>query len=154
LSPRREGDRDALRAGATRTANAMDIIIGLPRNIEVEDVTDALHIQTSRSDIRSDEDIDLVVLEAVELRDALALFHVTVDLPCGEMRALQARKQLANRGLAVAEDDRVLDLVLFQKVLQCIFFLVGGHFEKALLDIDVRGRGTCDLHAFRLLEES
>src|SRR5215218_2297041 len=53
---RGERDSDALHAGAASAADAVDVIVRLPRNVEIDDVADALHVQAARGDVRRDED--------------------------------------------------------------------------------------------------
>ena len=111
--------------GAAGAADAVDIIVRLPRHVEVDDVADAFDVEAARGDVGGDEDVDLVVLEAVELGDALGLVHVALDLADREAGALEAGGELAHRRLAVAEDDRVLELLVAQDVAQRVLLLVG-----------------------------
>ena len=57
---RRQGDRDALHPGAAGAADAMDIIVGLPRHVEIDDMADAFDVESARRDVGGDEDVDLV----------------------------------------------------------------------------------------------
>ena len=70
---------DAGRAAAAGAADAVDVIVGMPRRVEVEDVADALDVEPARGDVGGDEDVDMPVLEQVELGDPLRLFHVAMD---------------------------------------------------------------------------
>jgi hypothetical protein len=45
---RRKRDRNARRAGAPGAADAMDVIVGLPGNVEVDDVADAFDVEPAR----------------------------------------------------------------------------------------------------------
>src|SRR3546814_16028503 len=56
-----------LRPRAARAADAVDIIVGMPRRVEVEDVADALHVEPARRDVGGDEDVDVALFEAAEL---------------------------------------------------------------------------------------
>ena len=113
-----------LAPGAAGAADAVDIVVGLPRNVEIDDVADALHVEAARGDVGGDEDGDLVLLEPVELGDAVALVHVALDLADREAGALEAGVELADRGLLVAEDDRVLELLAAQDGAQHVALLV------------------------------
>ena len=79
-----ERNGDALHAGAAGAADAMDIIVRLPRDVEVDHVADAFDVEPARGDVRSDKDVDVVVLEAVEFGDAVGLVHVALNLAGGE----------------------------------------------------------------------
>ena len=114
----RQRDRDARHARAAGAADAMDVIVGLPRHVEIDDVADAFDVETAGRDVGGDEDRDLVILEAIELGDAIGLVHVALDLADREAGALQAAGELANRRLAVGEDDRVLEFLVAQDVAQ------------------------------------
>src|SRR4051794_39958072 len=98
----------------------MDIVVGLPRNVEVDDVADPFDVKPARRDVRGDEDVDLVALEPIELGDAIGLVHVALDLPDLESGALEAGGQLTDRRLAVAENDRVPELLVAEDVAQCV----------------------------------
>src|SRR6266849_3271898 len=54
----RQRHRDPRRAGAPRAANAMDVVSGLPRQIEVDDVADARDIEAARGDVGRDQRAD------------------------------------------------------------------------------------------------
>src|SRR6185437_14816769 len=97
---RSQRDGDAFHARAARSADPVHIIIRLPGDVEVDDVADAFDVEAARGDVGRDEDVDLVLLEPVELGDAVRLVHVALDLAGGEARALKAGRQLAHRGLA------------------------------------------------------
>ena len=62
-----QGDRDAGLAGAAGAADAVDIIVRMPGHVVVEDVADALDVEAAGGDVGGDEDVDLVILEAVQL---------------------------------------------------------------------------------------
>ena len=50
-----DGDRDAAFAGAPGAANPMDIILGVGRHIEIEDMADVGNIETARRDVGADD---------------------------------------------------------------------------------------------------
>ena len=51
-----EADGDALRARAAGAADAVDVGLGLHREIEVKDVGDAVDIEAAGCDVGGDED--------------------------------------------------------------------------------------------------
>ena len=118
----------------------MDIIVRVPWNVIVEDVADALDVETAGGDIGSDQDIDLVSLEPLELADPLRLLHVAMDLTDIETAPFEARAEFAHRRLTVAEDDRGPDLARSQQGRQGIPFAAGVGAQDALIDQQV-GRG-------------
>ena len=119
----------------------MHIIVRMPRAIEVEDMAYALHVQTPRRHIGRDEDIDLAFLKQVQFGDARRLVHVAMDLPAGETALLQILVEIAHGGLAVAEHDGGLHLVLFKQSPQLGLLGSRCDLDQALIDIGgCRGR--------------
>src|SRR3546814_7562853 len=116
------------RPGAAGAADPGDIIVRVPRDVEVEDVAHALDVQPPCRDIGRDEDVDFIGLEPVKLTQTLGLFHVAVDLPHRKAVALQACGEVAHRGLAVGEDDRVLD-AFPQQGAQRVALAAHGRFD-------------------------
>ena len=107
---RGDGDRRAREAGAAGAADAVDVVLGVGRHVEIEDVADRRDIEAAGRDVAGDEQRQLVLAEIVERLRARALVHVAVqragiEAVLGE-RALQRR----HVALAVAEDDGVLEV--------------------------------------------
>src|SRR6185312_10951395 len=96
-----ERDRNPLHSGAAGAADAVDVVVGLPRHVEVDDVADAFDVEPAGGNVGGHEDRDLVVLEPVELGNPVGLVHVALDLARGEAGALEAACKLANGRLAV-----------------------------------------------------
>src|SRR3546814_18070757 len=90
-----------LGARAPGAADAVDVIVGMPGRVEIEDVADALDVEPARGDVGGDEDVDLTALEQIEFGEPLRLFHVAVDLAGLKTRALAALVQLAHGRIAV-----------------------------------------------------
>src|SRR6185436_1676841 len=101
-------DGDALHPRAAGPADAVDVIVRLPRHVEIDHVADAFDVEAPGGDVGGNQDVDLTRLEAVELGDAARLVHVALNLADREVRALEARGELADRGLAIGEDGRIL----------------------------------------------
>ena len=149
----RQCDRNPGHSCATGAADPVDIIVGLPRHVEIDDMTDALDVESARRDVRSDQNADLVLLEAVELRDPFRLLHVAMDLPDREARALEAGRQFAHRRLAVAEDDRILDFIGAEQITQRVALLVAAHKDHSLLDQRIGLCRSGDFDPLGLIEE-
>src|SRR6187549_2675859 len=80
-------------------------------NIEIEDVAYVGDVEPARRDIRGNQELDLALAEAVERRHPRSLIEVAVQRGGGEFVAYQRTMKLRDFGLAVAEDDRVLEIV-------------------------------------------
>ncbi len=74
-----EADRVARAAGATGAADAVHVGLGVDRQVVVDDVADALDVETARRDVGRDEDVQLSGLELVDRALALHLGDVAVD---------------------------------------------------------------------------
>src|SRR5205085_10635654 len=101
----------ALPAGSAGPPDAMHIIFGMIRHVETEDVRQALDVQPARCDIAGHEKPDLAVLKALERLGALRLRHVAMQGRGIEPMTRQRALQDIDVALAVAEDQRVLDVL-------------------------------------------
>ena len=73
----REGG--AFATGSAGAADAMDVVLGMGRNIEIEDVADRGDVQAAGGDIGRDKDRILAGAEGFERRHARVLVHVPVQ---------------------------------------------------------------------------
>jgi hypothetical protein len=71
--------REAQLTSAARAANAMHVIVGLPRHIVVEDVAHVGDIETTSSHVAGSEECDLAVAELVQRCRAARLVHIAVQ---------------------------------------------------------------------------
>ena len=88
----------------------MDVILRVVGNVVIEDVADGRDVEAARRDVAGDQDRHLAGAEAVEGRHARVLVHVAVQGGGGEAVPLQRPVQDRHVALAVAEDDRVLQV--------------------------------------------
>src|SRR3546814_10013064 len=79
LVGRAEADRLALGAGARGAADAVDILLGNVRDLEVDHMADARHVDTARGDVGRDEQFDLARTERLPPVGALRLALVAMD---------------------------------------------------------------------------
>ena len=71
-----EADRIADRMRAAGAADAVDVILGLLREVVVDDVRDAVDVDAARGDVGRDQHRALARLEAFEREQPLALSPV------------------------------------------------------------------------------
>src|SRR5690606_15691507 len=113
--------------------------------------------ETTRSDVRGDEQFETAGTETVEHGHARALVHVAMQRSGLELMLEQRLEEVGNLDLAVAEDDRVLETVAFlaNKPAKRLALVPGlaSRFDEALRDAAVRGRRLGDLYAHRRLQE-
>ena len=100
---------EALAAGAPSASDAMDVILGMDRDVVIEDVAHIGDIESSSRDIACGKEGDRAVAEGVERRGALMLIHVTMETAGAESMLDQGPMQQPDIALAIAEDDGVLD---------------------------------------------
>ena len=107
---RGDGDRRAGQSGAAGPADAVDVVLGVGGHVEIEDVADRRDVEAARRDVAGDEQRQPVLAEIVERRRARALVHVAVERAGVEAVPLERALQDRDVALAVAEDDRVLEV--------------------------------------------
>jgi len=66
LVDRDEADGVAARARAARSTDPVDVVLGLPRQLEVHDVREVLDVEATSRDVGRDEDPGLAGLETLE----------------------------------------------------------------------------------------
>ena len=74
-----QADRVPGLAGPTRPPDPVDVVLRVPRQLEVHDVRQVLDVEPPRSDVGRDEDADRAGLELLERPRPLRLRAVTVD---------------------------------------------------------------------------
>jgi hypothetical protein len=63
-------DRGTGASGTAGAADAMDVVVGVMRHVEIEDVTDGGDIEAARGDVGSDQEWDFTFAELIERRGA------------------------------------------------------------------------------------
>src|SRR5881394_3051874 len=86
---RHDGNRSPGTAGAAGAADAMHVIVGMMRHIEIEHVADRRNVEAASCDVRRDEQLYLAAPELVERCGARRLVHVAVQGDRGETVADQ-----------------------------------------------------------------
>ncbi len=67
----------------------MDVVVGVVRYVEVEDVADGGNVEPARGDVGGDQQRDFTVAELVERQGARRLFHVAMQGADAEAVLLQ-----------------------------------------------------------------
>jgi hypothetical protein len=99
-----ERNRNTSSARAASSADAMHVTLSFYWNIEVHDVTDAVHVNAARGDIGGHQDARLASLESIERALALALVLVSVNGGSINPRANQALHDAVGAVLGARED--------------------------------------------------
>jgi hypothetical protein len=103
---RRFAERNCNTSGARATgaADAMHVALSFYWDIEVNHVTDAVHVNAARGDIGGHQDARLASLESIERALALALVLVSVNGSGVDSRANQALHDAVGAVLGACED--------------------------------------------------
>ena len=110
LPSRERGQHEgrAAAAGAAGAADAVDIIVGMDRHVEIEDMADGGHVQPARRDIAGDQDLEFAGAETVQRLGAQRLVEIAMDRRGVEAVLDQRLGHDIDIALAVAEDDGVV----------------------------------------------
>ena len=81
LSSRWRGQHIGLAAapGAAGAADAVDIIVGMDRHVEIEDMADRRHVQAARRHVGGDQDLQFAGAEPVQGLGAQRLVEIAMD---------------------------------------------------------------------------
>ena len=104
---RRQSKGSTFAARATGSANAMHIVFGMGRYIEVKHMADGRNIKAPRRHIRSNQIGRFSGFESVEHFQAHMLVHITVQRYGFVVMTVQAFQKLANIAFSVAENNPV-----------------------------------------------
>jgi hypothetical protein len=104
-------DRSAGAARTPGTTDAVNIVVGVMGDIEVEDVADGGDIKSAGRDVGCDQQGNFALAELIESGGACRLIHVSVQGADAEAVLLQRLVDHGDFPLAVAEDDRVLEIL-------------------------------------------
>ncbi len=111
LARRDEEQRLAGAAGATGAADAVDVGLGVVRNVVVDDVRDAVDVESARGDVGGDEDVEGAALELADGPLALRLHDVAVDGGRRVAPGPQLLGEVLGGLLGADEDDHRLEVL-------------------------------------------
>ena len=104
-----ERDGVAVDARAAGPADAMDVVLGDHRQLEVDDVRERLDVEAARGDLGRDEDREAAGLEVGQRADALRLALVAVDGGREDAVLLELLREPVGAVLGAGEDERLVD---------------------------------------------
>src|SRR6202030_3806057 len=105
------GNRGTGAAGPPGASDPVDIIVGVMGNIEIEDVADGGNIEATRGDVGGDQERNFAFAELIKRARARGLIHVAVQGADAEAVLLQRLVQNGDLALAVAKNDRVVEIL-------------------------------------------
>ena len=134
----------------------MHVVVGMMRHVEIEDVADGGNVEAAGGDVGGDQQRNLALAELIQSCGACRLVHVAMQGADAEAVLLQRFVDDGDFALAVAEDDRVLEILgVAQQAAQDIALLVrlasAANLELRHAD---RGRGRLgDLDPLGIVQE-
>ena len=130
-----ECQRAALTARTAGATDAVDVGLGLTRNVEVDDERDTFDVEASGGHVSRDQHIERAVLQALDHALALGLGDVAGDAGGAEASARQFQRHLFDIGAGTHEDDGGVSLFLaFLDVLSS-----GGQHARERTDLVLVG---------------
>ena len=106
-----EEDRVARAACTAGAADAVDVGLGVVRDIEVDHVGHSLNVKATGRDVGGDQDVDLAIAKVLDGALALLLRDVTVDGCSGEAAGLELVGQVLGCHLGAHEGDNAFGLL-------------------------------------------
>ncbi len=135
-----ETDRGAAAARPSGAADAVDVGLRVDRDVVVDDVADALHVEAAGGDIRRHEDVELARPELLDCAFPLDLGDVAADRHGG----VAARPQLLGERLRLVlgadEDDHSLEVLHLEDARERVDLLRIRHHQVPLARVR-RSRG-------------
>ncbi len=116
----------------------MHVAFGVVRDVVVQHVADALHVQATGGHVGSHQDVQLAFLQHGDGALTLGLLHVAVDGGSGQATGLQLAGQFLGAGLGAGEDDHRVERLDFQDAGQRVQLVHAAHPPVTLADV---GRG-------------
>jgi hypothetical protein len=145
-------DRYAGRTGACRSADAVNIVFGNVRQLEVDDVRYAFHIDPSRGNVGGDEDPAAAGAKAGECALALGLRLVSVNGDRLDTGRAQMSHDPVRTMLCAGEHEHAFECRIIQQCRQSVPFPIARNEKDALIDQLDRRRGRSDSHLDRVVE--
>jgi len=149
-----KGNRDARSARASCATDAMHVRLGNVREIEVDDMREAVDVDAARGDVGRHEDAARTVTEAVHRLVARVLRLVSVDGRGRDARLLKVAHEAVGAVLGAREDERALHLGVLEKVHKERRLLLVLTEVELLLDALGRRCGRGHSHAHRVREQA
>ena len=150
LADQRDGH--AVAVGTGRTADTVDVVLGVAGHVEVDDHRDVVDVDAAGDDVGGDDDVELAALELEHHLVALGLVEVGVHLAAVDLHALQRGSDLLHLLLGTGEDDDAVEVAGLEDVLEDRHLLRLVADVGLLLDL-LGGLAHGELHLDGILEQ-
>ena len=111
----------------------MEELVGIIREIVVDDNVDTLDIDTTAEQISRHEDTGVEVLEGLVLGNTLVLLHASMNADGGEVALGKETVELVGTGDLGDEDDNLVELQSIEKVIELAVLLGLGQLDVVQL---------------------
>ncbi len=111
LARRDEKDRLSLAPRPSRTADTVDVGFGVGGDVVIDDMADALDVETAGGHVGGDDDVEVSILEALDRLLPQRLRHVSVEGSAGEAARLQLLHQFHGGDLGAHEDEHGVEIL-------------------------------------------
>ena len=148
-----EGNRDALPSCAPRATDAVDVALRDVRQVVVEHVAHAVHVDATRGDVCRDQDAECPVLKARQRTRPGALRLVPVDGGRTDAHLVQILDHPVRTVLGPSEDDGTFDGRILKEVLEQALLIRPLHEHDLLNDLLDGGGLPIDLHLDGVTQE-
>ena len=136
---RHDGDRLSCSSSTRRSSDSMDVVLRVGRDVVVDDDIDEWDVESSRGDIRRDEDGSSSGLELVECSETGGLVQVSVEGDRGETEHAEEDRELLGGVDGRGEDDDGVGGELVAEVDE-VGLLLGERAEDVVLEEGGDGR--------------
>jgi hypothetical protein len=150
---RRETERIANRVGASGAPDAMDVILGMFGKVVIDDVRDAVDVNTASGDVRRDEDTNRAVLEILQRAQSLVLGTIRVERAGADALLLEFAGDFIRAVLGAGKEQDHVKAGLAQQMQQQIHLQIVAHFVNELRDSCGWIGAPANLHGFGILLE-
>ena len=140
-------------AGATRAADAVDVVGRLGRHVKVHNIAHVANVDAAGKDVSCHQHVDGAVAEGRKRALALGLAAVAVNRGGLDALALQATAAAVGAVLGTHKDDGALRALLLEELGQQVVLGLDGHREHKLVDGVGGRRGGRNLHAGRIAHQ-
>ena len=147
----KKGDGNPVHIGPPGSPDAVDVVLGVGREIVIDHVGDSVDVDASSRDVGGHEDPDLAVLEFLEGPGPLVLGPVGMKGPRADATAPELLGHPVGQILGTGKDEHGIHLVVLQEMLEQADLLGLGDLVNELFD-GVGGVGaTPDFNGFRIV---
>ena len=126
---RDEGDGNTLGSETTGTTDTVEVLIGVIREIVVDDNIDTFNINTTTKEIGGNQDTSVEFLEGLVLGNTFFLLHTGVDADGWEVALGQESVKLVGTSNLGNENDNLVEFENIQQVVELAILLRFGKLD-------------------------